>query len=97
MTTTDSGPAPTSAHIAAIVSATHRVLERAKFLHQRIVASARAGTWFGKFRRSVRFKADAIEQNGTLLLMPREPSFAFYYIPLCIVFVAGGAILGALS
>lgn len=64
---------------------------------QRLVASARAGSFLGRFRRRVRFAARAIDQGGVLLLMPREPSLAFYFVPLAILFTAGGAVLGALT
>jgi len=64
---------------------------------QRFVASARAGSFLGRFRRRARFAARAIDQDGVLLLMPREPSLAFYWVPLAVVFTAGGAILGALT
>ena len=67
------------------------------FLVQRCVASARAGSFLGRFRRAARFAAKAIEQDGVLLLMPKEPSLAFIWVPLAIVFTAGGAILGALT
>jgi len=45
----------------------------------------------------VRFVARAVDQDDVLLLMPKEPSVTFYYVPLAILFVAGGALLGALS
>jgi hypothetical protein len=64
---------------------------------QRFVASARAGSFVGRFRRRARFAARAIDQDGILLLMPREPSLAFYWVPLAIVFTTGGAMLGLLS
>jgi hypothetical protein len=38
-----------------------------------------------------------VEQDGVLLLMPREPSLAFYYVPLCLVAVGVGVIVGVLS
>jgi hypothetical protein len=68
---------------------------RIKFAAERLRASARAGSWFGRWRRSVRFAARGVEQDGVLLLMPREPSLAFYYVPLAILFTAGGAALAA--
>ena len=67
---------------------------RLRFAVERFRASARAGTYFG-WRRAVRFAARALDQDGVLLLMPREPSFAFYYVPLAILFTAGGAALAA--
>ena len=73
------------------------VFRRALYAGQRIVASARAGSFLGRFRRSARFAAKAIDQDGVLLLMPREPSLAFYWVPLAILFTAGGAMLGALT
>ena len=64
---------------------------------QRMVASARAGSFLGRFRRGARFAVKPIDQDGVLLLMPREPSLAFTWVPLAILSVAGGALLGALT
>jgi len=64
---------------------------------QRLTASARAGSFLGRFRRRARFAARAIDQDGVLLLMPREPSLSFYWVPLAILFTTGGAVLGVLS
>lgn len=61
---------------------------------QRFVASARAGCYLG-LRRGARFAVRAVEQDGILLLMPREPSFAFFYVPLLVVAAAAGAALAA--
>lgn len=61
---------------------------------QRLVASARAGCYLG-LRRGARFAARAVDQDGILLLMPREPSFAFFYVPLLVVAAAAGAALAA--
>lgn len=73
------------------------VVRRLRFACQRLKASARAGSFLPLLRRKVRFAARAIDQDGVLLLMPQEPSLAFYYAPLAILFVAAGALLGALS
>jgi hypothetical protein len=67
------------------------------FAMQRFVASARAGSFLGRFRKSARFAARGIDQDDVLLLMPREPSLTFYWAywaPLAIAFAAGGAMLG---
>ena len=75
-----------------------RSFRRLRFAHERLKASARAGSFLGSsLRRRVRFAARAVDQDGVLLLMPREPSLAFYWVPLAILFTAGGALLGALS
>jgi hypothetical protein len=67
------------------------------YVLQRLIASARAGSFLGCFRRGVRFAARAIDQDGVLLLMPREPSLSFYWVPLAILSVVGGALIGALT
>ncbi len=77
-------------------SAGFRPLRRLSFLFQRLKASARAGTFLA-LRRRVRFAAHAIDQDGVLLLMPSEPSLAFYWAPLAVLFTVGGALLGAFS
>jgi hypothetical protein len=69
-------------------------LRRIRFTSQRFAASARAGCYSG-LRRSVRFAAKGVDQDGVLLLMPREPSFAFYYVPLLGLAAALGAGLAA--
>ena len=69
------------------------MLKRLRFLKDRLIASARAGVWLG-FRAKVRFTAKALDQDGTLLLMPKEPSLAFIYVPLALLFVVGGAVAG---
>lgn len=74
-----------------------RPFRQAVFVYQRLKASARAGSFLGRFRRRVRFQALGVDQDGVLLLMPREPSLAFYWVPLAILFTAGGAALGALT
>lgn len=81
----------------SIVSSLFRPFRHLLYGAQRLVASARAGSFLGRFRRGVRFAATAIDQDGVLLLMPREPSLAFIWVPLAIVFTAGGALLGALT
>jgi hypothetical protein len=60
---------------------------------QRLVASARAGTYLWFLRRRVRFAVRGVDQDGVLLLMPREPSFGAYYVPLLVLSAAGGAAL----
>jgi len=72
-----------------------RLFRRLTFAAQRFQASARAGSWFAGWRRSVRFAARGVEQDDVLLLMPKEPSFAFYYVPLALLFMGGGAALAA--
>jgi hypothetical protein len=69
-------------------------LRRIRFAWQLFAASARAGCYSG-LRRSARFAARGVEQDGILLLMPREPSFAFYYVPLLVLAAALGAGLAA--
>jgi hypothetical protein len=69
------------------------MLKRLRFLKDRLIASARAGVWLG-FRAKVRFKAKAVDQDGILLLVPKEPSLAFIYVPLALLFVVGGAVAG---
>lgn len=69
------------------------MLKRLRFLKDRLIASARAGVWLG-FRAKVRFTAKALDQDGTLLLMPKEPSLAFIYVPLALLFVVVGAVAG---
>ena len=53
-------------------------LRHVAYALQRLSASARAGSFLGRFRRRARFAARAIDQDGILLLMPKEPSLAFY-------------------
>jgi hypothetical protein len=69
-------------------------LRRICFAWQRLTASARAGCYSG-LRRQASFAARAVDQDGILLLMPREPSFAFYYVPLLVLAAALGAGLAA--
>lgn len=69
----------------------------ARFMIERFVASARAGSYLGRFRRAARFAAIAIDQDGVLLLMPRDPSFAFVFVPLAVLSVSAGAALAALG
>lgn len=71
-------------------------LRRIRFAWQRFTASARAGCYCG-LRRRARFAARAVEQDGILLLMPREPSFSFIYVPLLILAAAAGASLAAFT
>jgi hypothetical protein len=71
-----------------------RFVASARVAWQRFTASARAGCYLG-LRRSARFVAKAVDQDGILLLMPREPSFAFYYVPLLVLAAALGAGLAA--
>jgi hypothetical protein len=69
-------------------------MRRIRFTLQRFAASARAGCYSG-LRRSARFAARAVDQDGILLLMPREPSFAFFYVPLLALAAVAGAALAA--
>lgn len=69
-------------------------MRRIRFAWQRFAASARAGCYSG-LRRSARFAARALDQDGILLLMPREPSFAFLYVPLLVLAAVAGAALAA--
>jgi hypothetical protein len=73
------------------------MFKRLRFLNDRLIASARAGSWFGRFRAKARFAAKAVDQDGTLLLMPKEPSLSFIYLPLAALFVIGGAVAGFVS
>ena len=59
----------------------------------RFRASARAGCWFGGLRRAARVSVRPIDQDGVLLLMPREPSLSFVYVPLLALAAAAGAAL----
>ncbi len=70
------------------------VLRRIRFAWQRFTASARAGCYSG-LRRSVRFAARAVEQDEIVLLMPKEPSFTFIYVPLLTLAAVIGAALAA--
>jgi hypothetical protein len=63
-----------------------------RFAFVRLVASARAGSYFGRLRRRVRFRAVAVDQDGVLLLMPREPSLGFVFVPLAVLFSTAGAV-----
>ena len=63
-----------------------------RFVFARLVASARAGSYLGRFRRGARFRADAVDQDGVLLLMPREPSLGFVFVPVAALFSAAGMI-----
>lgn len=67
------------------------------FFAQRWRAWARTRGVFVRLRRAVRYAATAIDQDGILLLMPREPSLSFVWLPLAVLFAAGGAALGALT
>ncbi len=68
-----------------------------RFAFQRFVASARAGTYVGFLRRGARFAVRAIDQDGVLLLMPREPSVAIIYVPLLLLSAVAGAALAAFA
>jgi hypothetical protein len=71
------------------------VLRRIRFAFERFKASARAGSYLAGLRRGARFAARGIDQDGVLLLMPREPSFTFVYVPLLLTSAAAGALLAA--
>ena len=81
----------------SLIRGPFRALRHFLYAGQRFAASARAGSFLGRFRRSARFAAKAIDQDGVLLLMPREPSLAFYFVPLALLFAGGGAALGFLT
>lgn len=68
-----------------------RPFKCSRFVWQRAVASARASSW--GLRRKARFAARAIDQDGVLLLMPREPSLAFVLVPALISAAFSGAAL----
>jgi hypothetical protein len=69
-----------------------------RFIRDRLIAQARAGSWGAPpGRTKIRYAATAIDQDGVLLLMPKEPSLAFYYVPLAIVATVAGALAGVLS
>lgn len=70
-------------------------LRHIRFAFQRLVASARAGTYLGFLRRGARFAAQPVDQDGVLLLMPREPSVGIIYVPLLLLSAAAGAALAA--
>jgi broad specificity phosphatase PhoE len=74
-----------------------RPLRAARFLSERLVAALRTTSVLARFRKRVRFMARVIDQDGVLLLMPREPSFGVWYWPLLVASTVGGAVLGALS
>ena len=69
------------------------VLRQIRFAVDRFRASARAGAHFVGLRRGVRFAARSIDQDGVLLLMRREPSFALSFVPLVLASAAVGAVL----
>lgn len=73
------------------------MFKRLRFAKDRLIASARAGAWIGRFRAKARFAAKAVDQDGTLLLMPKEPSLSFIYLPLAVLFFIGGAVAGFVS
>jgi hypothetical protein len=73
------------------------MFKRLRFAKDRLIASARAGSWLGRFRAKARFAAKAVDQDGTLLLMPKEPSLSFIYLPLAALFFIGGAVAGFVS
>ncbi len=73
------------------------ILHTLRFAKDRLIAQARAGSWGAPGRTKIRYTATAIDQDGVLLLMPRDPSLAFYYVPLAIVSAVTGALLGVLS
>lgn len=64
-----------------------------RFAFSRLVASARAGSYLGRLRRRARFRAEAVDQDGVLLLMPTEPSFGFAFVPLAVLFSTAGAVV----
>jgi hypothetical protein len=72
-------------------------LKQIRFALQRCAASARAGTYFGFLRRGARFAARGVDQDGVMLLMPREPSLTIFYVPLLLFSAACGAALAAFS
>jgi hypothetical protein len=67
---------------------------RLRHLKNRLIALARAGSWLGPYRAKTRYRVEPVEQDGVILLMPKEPSLAFYYVPLAVVFTVGGAVVG---
>lgn len=72
-----------------------QILQRIGYAIDRFRASARAGCWCGGLRRAARFSVRPIEQDGVLLLMPREPSVSFLYVPLLGLAALTGAALAA--
>lgn len=66
-----------------------------RYAIERFRASARAGCWCGRLRRAARFSVQPIDQDGVLLLMPREPSLGVLYVPLLGLAAAAGAALAA--
>ncbi|MBP6014472.1 MAG: hypothetical protein KBA31_19745 [Alphaproteobacteria bacterium] len=72
-------------------------LKAARFLSERLVASWRTTSFLARFRKRARFAARAIDQDGVLLLMPRESNLSVWYGPLLVAFTIGGAFLGAVS
>jgi hypothetical protein len=81
----------------ACKSAGARALRRIGFAFDRFKASARAGAYFAGVRRAARFAVRPVDQDGVLLLMPREPSFGFFYVPLVVLSAAAGAALAAFA
>ena len=74
-----------------------KLFRRLRHARERLVAQARAGSWTTPFRRTIRLTATAIDQDGILLLMPKEPSLAFYYVPLAALSAVAGAVAGFVS
>lgn len=72
-----------------------QILRHLRIILERFRASARAGCWCGGLRRAARFSVRPIDQDGVLLLMPREPSLGFVYVPLLALAAVAGAALAA--
>ena len=75
----------------------HSLIRRLIHLKARLIGLARAGSWLGRYRARTRFRVEPVDQDGVLLLMPQDPSLAFYYVPLAVVVTVGGAVLGFLQ
>jgi hypothetical protein len=82
----------------AIDSGISRAFRTLRFAKERLIAGARAGSWGpARLRPKIRFNATAIDQDGTLLLMPKEPRLSFYYVPLAAIATIIGAAAGFMS
>lgn len=51
------------------------ILRTLRFAKDRLIAQARAGSWGAPGRTKIRYTATAIDQDGVLLLMPRQCRF----------------------
>lgn len=76
--------------------ALERPLISAFHFSQRLVGSARAGTWTS-LRKWAEFETETIVQNGVLYVRPADPSLSVVFVPAAVAVMAIGAAFGFYS